>query len=80
MSEFYNIMKTVFDYKISPDEWAKIRGMAKETYLSFVDPDTAKADIVTLFFLRGEIERATALSEELPPDVKNDLWRTLTHP
>ena len=80
MSEFYNIMKTVFDYKISPDEWAKIRGMAQETYLSFVDPDTAKADIVTLFFLRGEIERATALSEELPPDVKNDLWRTLTHP
>lgn len=72
-------MKTVFDYKISPDEWAKIRGMAKETYLSFVDPDIAKADIVTLFFLRGEIERATALSEELSPDVKNDLWRTLTH-
>lgn len=73
-------MKTVFDYKISPDEWAKIRGTTKETYLSFVDPDTAKADIATLFFLRGEIERATALSEELPPDVKNDLWRTLTHP
>lgn len=73
-------MKTVFDYKISPKEWAKIKGMTKETYLSSVDPDTAKADIATLFYLRGDKERATALSEELPPDVKNDLWRTLTHP
>lgn len=73
-------MKTVFDYKISPEEWAKIKGMTKEIYLSSVDPDTAKADIATLFYLRGDKERATALSEELPPDVKNDLWRTLTHP
>lgn len=73
-------MKTVFDYKISPEEWAKINGSAKETYLSLVDPETAKADIVTLLYLRGDKERAAALSEELPPDVKNDLWRTLTHP
>ena len=73
-------MKTVFDYKISQEEWAKIIGSDKETYLSFVDLDTAKADIVALFYLRGDKERATALSEELPPDVKNDLWRGLTHP
>ena len=72
--------ETVFDYKISHEEWAKINGSTKQTYLSLVDPDTAKADIAALFYLRGDKERATALSEELPPDVKNDLWRTLTHP
>lgn len=73
-------MKTVFDYNISPEEWAKVRGMTKETYLSFVDPDTAKADIVVLLYFRGDKNLAVSLSEELPPDVKNDLWRTLTHP
>lgn len=73
-------MKTVFDYNISPEEWTYIKGMTKETYLSIVDPNTAKADIVALFYLRGDKERAIALSKELPPDVYNDLWRTLTHP
>lgn len=73
-------METVFDYGITPDEWAKIRGSAKEFYLPFVDPDTAKADIAALFYIRGDKRRAEAISEELPPDVKNDLWRILTHP
>lgn len=73
-------MKTVFDYRIRPEEWAKINGSTKDVYLSSVDTDTAKADIAALFYLRGEKERAAALSDELPPDVKNDLWRTLTHP
>ena len=73
-------MKTVFDYSISPDEWAHIRGITKEIYLSTVGPDTAKADIVALFHLRGDKERAIALSKELPPDIYYDLWRKLTHP
>lgn len=73
-------MKTVFDYRIRPEEWEKINGSTKDVYLSSVDTDTAKADIAALFYLRGEKERAAALSDELPPDVKNDLWRTLTHP
>lgn len=73
-------MKTVFDYNISREEWAKIRGsMGKATYLSAVDKETAAADIVTLFYLRGDKKRAAELSKSLPPDVKNDLWRTLTH-
>lgn len=73
-------METVFDYNISPDEWANIRGTTKDTYLSTVNPDIAKADIVALFYLRGDKKRAIALSKELPLDIYYDLWRTLTHP
>lgn len=73
-------MKTVFDYHLTKDEWEKVRGMEKETYLAVVDKDTATADIAALFFLRGDKIKAFEVSEELPPDLKNDLWRTLTHP
>lgn len=75
-----SVMKTVFDYYISQEEWGKIHGgMDKATYLSAVDNETATVDIATLFYLRGDKKRAADLSESLPPDVKNDLWRTLTH-
>lgn len=74
-------MRTVFDYHISQEEWMKIRGsMEKTTYLSAVDKETANVDVATLFYIRGDIKRAVEISEDLPPDVKNDLWRTLTHP
>lgn len=74
-------MKTVFDYHVSQEEWEKIHGsMDKTTYLSVADEETATADIASLFYLRGDKKRAAEFSESLPPDVKNDLWRTLTHP
>lgn len=74
-------MKTVFDYHVSQEEWKKIHGnMDKTTYLSVADEETATADIATLFYLRGDKKRAAEFSESLPSDVKNDLWRTLTHP
>ena len=74
-------MKTVFDYNISQEEWTGIRGgMDKMTYLSTVDKETAAADVVALFYHRGDIKRAEELAESLSPDVQNDLWRILTHP
>ena len=56
--------------------------MSKEDYMSSVDldPDFAKMGIVSLLYKRGDMKRALAISEELPPDRKNDLWRILTHP
>ena len=54
--------------------------MDKEFYLSHVDVDTAIADIASLFYKRGQKDQAMTISEKLPPDVYNDLWRLLTHP
>lgn len=73
-------METVFDYNITPEEWAQIRGMKKAFYLSYANDEIANNDLATLFYLRGDMKRATEYAEKLPPEVKYDLWRTLTHP
>ena len=77
----YFSMETVFDHNITDDEWKWLSGsMDKEFYLSHVDVDTAIADIASLFYKRGQKDQAMTISEKLPPDVYNDLWRLLTHP
>lgn len=74
-------MKNVFDYHISLKEWEQIRGgMTKETYLSIADNETKTADVAALFYIRGDLEKARDVSEGLPPEAINDLWRTLMHP
>ncbi len=74
-------METVFDYNITPEEWAYIyTGTTKEFYLSYVNEEIANSDLATLFYLRGDMKRATYYAEKLPLNVKYDLWRTLTHP
>lgn len=73
-------METVFDYGITPDEWAKIRGIEKDFYLSIVNQEDAYQDLAVFFYIRGDKKRASIYADKLPPDIKNDLWRTLTHP
>lgn len=73
-------METVFDHNITEKEWKSIRGMKKESYLNSVDPETAIYDIASLFYHRGDEERAMVYSEKLPDLIKHDLWRALKHP
>lgn len=73
-------MKTVFDYNITPEEWRNISRMDKETYLSVVDEESANYDLALLFYERGEKEKARAFADKLPPNTKNDFWRSVTHP
>ncbi len=73
-------METVFDYNITPEEWEYICGMTKEVYLSIIGQESAYQDLAALFYIRGDMKRATEYAEKLPPEVKYDLWRTLTHP
>ncbi len=51
-------METVFDYGITTEEWGWMYGdyrdSDKESYLTFVDPEIAKADIAALFYHRGD--------------------------
>ena len=77
---YFKSMETVFDYNITPEEWEYIRGMTKEVYLSIIGQESAYQDLAALFYIRGDMKRATEYAEKLPPDVKYDLWRTLTHP
>lgn len=73
-------METVFDYNIAPEEWEWVRGMERDTYLSVICQEDAYQDLAALFYLRGDMKRAEYYAEKLPPDVKYDLWRTITHP
>lgn len=77
---YFKSMETVFDYNITPEEWEYICGMTKEVYLSIIGQESAYQDLAALFYIRGDMKRATEYAEKLPPDVKYDLWRTLTHP
>lgn len=54
--------------------------MDKETYLSVVDEESANYDLALLFYERGEKEKARAFADKLPPNTKNDFWRSVTHP
>ena len=47
-------METVFDYKITLEEWAEINGMSKEVYLSSACQEDAYQDLATLFYIRGD--------------------------
>lgn len=77
---YFKSMETVFDYNITPEEWEYICGMTKEVYLSIIGQESAYQDLAALFYIRGDMKRATEYAEKLPPEVKYDLWRTLTHP
>ena len=54
--------------------------MTKEEYLSIINQEAAYQGLATLFYLRGNIKQATTYADKLPLDIRNDLWRTLTHP
>lgn len=74
-------METVFDHNITEKEWKRIYSdYSKESYLKHPCQEIFLRDIATLYYIRGNKEMATAYANRLPPDTKNDLWRTLTHP
>lgn len=63
-------METVFDYNIIPQEWEYIHGnMPQESYFAYVSSVTAIADIVALFYLRGDEKRAEEYAAKLPMDI-----------
>lgn len=73
--------KTVFDYDITDEEWNNIGGcMDKSFYLKYATQDDFNQDIATLFWLRGEKEKAKKFAERLPLNDRNDWLRLMTHP
>lgn len=73
-------METVFDYNISPEECQYIGLPDKGFYLGSCTEDDANMDLAALFYLRNEREKASEYADKLPPDMKNEFWRTVTHP
>lgn len=73
-------METVFDYNISPEECQHIGMLDKEFYLANCTEDDANMDLASLFNLRNEREKAREYADKLPLDMKNEFWRTITHP
>ena len=73
-------MDTVFDYNISPEECQYIGLPDKGFYLRSCTEDDANMDLAFLFHLRNEREKASSYADKLPLDMKNEFWRTVTHP
>lgn len=73
-------MKTVFDYNITTEEWNDICGMDKNAYLEHCTENDANLDLAHLFWHRGKKEEANKYADKLPLDMKNEFWRTVTHP
>ncbi|MBR5271778.1 MAG: hypothetical protein IKU25_00435 [Clostridia bacterium] len=73
-------MKTVFDYNITKEECRMIGMLDKDFYLAHATEDDANLDLASLFYLRNEKEKAKEYADKLPLNMKNDFWRTITHP
>jgi hypothetical protein len=73
-------VETVFDHNITKKEWDGICGIDKDEYLRFAGESTANLDLAKLYYRRGDKEKATYYADKLPPNGRNDFWRTVTHP
>lgn len=73
-------METVFDYNITDKEREDIGISDKEHYLLFNDEDSANLGLAKLMHERGDMKRATMYANKLPPDLKWDFYRLITHP
>lgn len=73
-------METVFDYNITPEECKRIGMLDKGFYLENCTEDDANMDLALLFHIRNEKEKAREYADKLPLDMKNEFWRTITHP
>jgi hypothetical protein len=51
-----------------------------EFYLKNCTEDDANMDLASLFHIRNEKEKAREYADKLPLDMKNEFWRTITHP
>lgn len=66
-------IETVFDHNITEEEWENMYGSCTQNkYTSFIGQETAFYDIATLFYLRGNKEKATEYANKLSPDRRND--------
>lgn len=73
-------MKTVFDYNITPEESKRIGMLDKDFYLANAVEEDINLDLAYLFWIRGEKEKAAEYADKLPLNMKNEFWRTVTHP
>lgn len=73
-------METVFDHNITPEESQRIGMLDKEFYLKNCTEDDVNMDLASLFHIRNEKEKAREYADKLPLDMKNEFWRTITHP
>ena len=75
-------METIFDHNVTQSEMNAIGlvGISKEWYLKHADGDTANLGLAYLFWHRGKKAKARAYADKLPPDWKNDWYRTILHP
>ena len=73
-------METVFDYNITDKERENIGIPEKGDYLRFTSEDSANLGLAELMHERGDMKRAAMYAEKLPPDLKWDFYRTITHP
>ena len=73
-------METVFDYNITPEECKSIGILNKEFCLKHYIEDDFNLDLAHLFYIRKDKKKAREYADKLPVDMKNDFWRTVTHP
>ena len=73
-------METVFDYNITDEERKYIGISEKEHYLRHISEDKANWGLAFLFNKRGDKKRMKECADKLPPDLKLDFYRTITHP
>lgn len=75
-------METIFDHNVTQSEMNAIGlvGISKEWYLKHTGTTSANLNLADLFWLRGSKAKARAYADKLPPDWKNDWYRTILHP
>lgn len=73
-------METVFDYNITDEERENIGIPDKENYLPFIGENSANLGLAELMHERGDMKRAAMYAEKLPPNLKWDFYRLITHP
>lgn len=73
-------METIFDHNPTTEEVQKFaRGWDKDKYCAIFGQDSAFVHLVDFYFNRGEIRRAEAYADKLPPLMRLDALRTMYH-
>lgn len=73
-------METVYDYNVTAEELEALAMIDKRVYLKNCTEVDANLDLARLFYIRNDKERAEHYADKLPPNDKNDFWRSVTHP
>ena len=73
-------METVYDYNITEEESFNLGLLDKDFYLRHCTEEDAFQDLARLFYLRHDLKKAKLYADKLPPLLRIDFWRTVTHP